>query len=145
MAQAQTSPATVKSTQAAAASAPTTSTTQASDVTPDDVAVLERILGFHYTDADRKLMAADMPGNRKRLLSFRNRTIDPNIEPAVHFDPRLPDMKFPSGPSQVHFSASKTDELRSVDNIESLAFATITQLAPLLRARKITSTELTKM
>jgi Asp-tRNA(Asn)/Glu-tRNA(Gln) amidotransferase A subunit family amidase len=145
MAQAQTTAATTKATQAGAASAPTTSTTQASDVTPDDVAVLEKIQGFHYTDADRKLMAADMPGNRKRLLSFRNRRIDPNIEPAVHFDPRLPDMKFPSGPSQVRFSMSKLGEVGSIDNAESLAFATITQLAPLLRARKITAIELTKM
>src|SRR5690242_17305636 len=73
MAQAQTSStSTTKSTQAVAASAP--AATQASNISPDDVAVLERILGFHYTDADRKLMAADLPGNRKRLLGFRNRT-----------------------------------------------------------------------
>jgi Asp-tRNA(Asn)/Glu-tRNA(Gln) amidotransferase A subunit family amidase len=90
-------------------------------------------------------MAVDMPGNRKRLLSIRNRTIDPNVEPAVVFDPRLPGMKLPTEASRVRFTDTKSSEMRSVDNVESLAFLTVAQLAPLIRARRVSSIDLTKM
>ena len=76
----------------AAATQPTTAaTTQASSIAMQDLIALERVLGREFSDSDRKLMAEGVESNRKKLKSLRERTIPPDIEPAVHFDPRLPE------------------------------------------------------
>src|SRR5947207_12463365 len=86
-AMAQTNPATPTSAPVTRPSNPTTSpspaTTKASDVTIDDLAVVDRVHGFHYSDADHKLMAEDVVSQRTKLIALRKRTIDPRIEPAV--------------------------------------------------------------
>src|SRR5437867_13054061 len=80
----------------AAAAHPATTQAGASDITSQDIAALEKIEGFHYTDADRKLMADSLASNRKRVASIRNGTIDPNVDSALIFHPRPPGMPFPT-------------------------------------------------
>src|SRR4051794_25915693 len=73
------------------------STTEAQSIGVDDLAAADRVLGREYSQADRKLMAKNMAEMRQRLVRIRKLPIDPNIEPAVRFEPRLPDTKVPAG------------------------------------------------
>jgi Asp-tRNA(Asn)/Glu-tRNA(Gln) amidotransferase A subunit family amidase len=121
----------------------TSSTTQADEISADDIAVADRIAGRSYSAAERKLMAGSLSEKRKLLISLRSRSIDPNIEPAVRFDPRLPDTVLPPGPSRCNLGRRDVPEYDG--NVESLAFATAVELSQLVRAKKVSSMELTKM
>jgi Asp-tRNA(Asn)/Glu-tRNA(Gln) amidotransferase A subunit family amidase len=121
----------------------TSSTTQTDAITPDDLASLEKITGRHFTPKQREMMVENASAKREVLVNLRNRKIDPNIEPAVRFDPRIPAVSYPSGSSSCVMSDGP--EPACDGNIESLAFATVAQLSRLIFAKKITSTQLTTM
>jgi Asp-tRNA(Asn)/Glu-tRNA(Gln) amidotransferase A subunit family amidase len=106
----------------------------------DDLAGADRALGHDYTDAQRKQMLGIVKGRRERFIELRKIAVDPNVEPAVRFDPRLPDTKLPTGASQLKLSENLPEPSK-----DDLPFATVTQLAPLIQSRKLTSTELTKL
>jgi Asp-tRNA(Asn)/Glu-tRNA(Gln) amidotransferase A subunit family amidase len=104
----------------------------------DDLAGADRVLGHSYTDAQRKQMAGIVTGRRKRFGEIRKIAIDPNVEPAMTFDARLPGKPSLAGSSLLKISADvKTP--KSVD----LLLAKVVELAPLIRSRKLTSSELT--
>src|SRR3954468_8015745 len=89
----------------------TTSTTQSADaITPADIAAADKLAGREFTDAERKMMVDDLAGTRTKLKALRARKIDPNIEPAVHFDPRVPGMKLPTGESKFTLSDGDAPE-----------------------------------
>src|SRR5207247_2211491 len=80
------------------------STTQADEVSIDDIAAADRVAGRSYSEAERKLMAKSLSRTRQRIVRIRKLAIDPNIEPAVRFDPRLADTKIPTGESECRLS-----------------------------------------
>lgn len=112
-------------------------------IPPDEIDTLDRALGWDYTQDDRKLMGEDLADFRARMKSLRSRTIDPGIEPAIRFDPRLPGAEFASGQSS--FQLSKADLPGYDGNPQSLAFESAANLSRLIHALKVSSTELTKM
>jgi len=127
----------------AAPSTTTAATTRASTTSIEDIAAMERVLGREFNDAERKLMADSLSTHRARERSLRARTIPPDIEPAIHFDPRVPPTNYPSGPSTYTLSQ---DDMPAYDgDPASLAFATVPQLSRLIQARKITCVQLTQM
>src|SRR5262245_15069076 len=99
----------------------TSSTTQADQITPDEIAVADRLAGRSYSESDRKLMTKSLTQMRQRLVALRKLTIDPNIEPAVRFDPRLPGTSVPTGSSACRLSDGAP--MKYDGNVESLAFA----------------------
>jgi Asp-tRNA(Asn)/Glu-tRNA(Gln) amidotransferase A subunit family amidase len=117
-------------------------TTRSTGPLIEDLEAAERVLGHEFTDAENLMSLGSMGSKRKLMLSLRARTIDPNVEPAVQFNPRLPGTKLPEGPSS--FTVSKGSGPES-DDVDSLAFASATDLSRLIHARKITSLALTKM
>ena len=115
---------------------------QAQAPTTGDLAGAERVLDLHHSPEQLEQMARVLPRNQARIRSLREAEFE-GVEPAVHFDPRLPGMRFPSGQSRCTVSRGPTP--RYSGNPEDLAFCTVVQLSRLLRARKITSTALTRM
>lgn len=108
-----------------------------------DLAGADRLAGRDYTEADRALMVRRAKATRESLKAVRGTSPDGGGEPATHFEPRLPGVKYPSGKGSFRLSSGKTPAYTGTP--ESLAFASATDLSRLLQARKITSTELTKM
>ncbi|HTL29198.1 MAG TPA: amidase [Tepidisphaeraceae bacterium] len=121
----------------------TASSTQADAITPDDLAAIDKVSGRHFTDKQREMMVENATAKRELLVNLRARKIDPNIEPAVHFDPRIPGVSYPSGSSNCVLSDGPTPSYDG--DSESLAFATVAQLSRLIHSKKITSTQLTTM
>lgn len=134
-----TSPATV--------TAPTTSpatSAPADPITPADVAAADKIAGRDYpTDAERSLMLGNLETYRKRLRTYRNTAIEVAVEPAVRFDPRLPGTPLPGGPSACTLSDGPFPPFDG--DVEALAFCSAADLSRLLRARRLTSLQLTRM
>ena len=114
-----------------------------SGVSLSDLDAGSRVLGHEFTEAEHKLARTSMSDKRKLMLSLRSRSIDPNVEPAVQFNPRLPGTKLPAGPSRFTMSDGPLPDYDG--RVESLAFASACDLSRLIHARKITSTALTKM
>src|SRR5580700_6050046 len=96
------------------------------------------ILGLDFTDEQRAMM---LPAVNRALTGYeglRKLNIPLDTEPAFHFRPSLPG-KEPK-PRASHFAPTHSAKLATFKNIEDLAFSPVTELAPLVRAKKISST-----
>ncbi len=101
------------------------------------------ILGLDFTEDQRAMM---LPAVNRALTGYeglRKLNIPLDTEPAFHFRPSLPG-KEPK-PRASHFTPTHAAKLATFKNIEDLAFLPVTELAPLVRAKKVSSTDLTKM
>jgi Asp-tRNA(Asn)/Glu-tRNA(Gln) amidotransferase A subunit family amidase len=105
----------------------------------------EKIFAVDFTDAEEEAALRPVNRNLESFEQLRKVDIPLDTEPAVTFRPYLPGRKpkpgaTPGAPIKV---ASPVPPRHS--SIEDLAFQPVTALAPLLRRRDITSTELTRM
>lgn len=101
------------------------------------------LLGLEFKDDQLDMM---LPNIQRQLVSYaalRKIEIPFDTDPAISFSPELPGMKLPTG--KAVFTPSRAKKLPAWKNIEDLAFWPATHLGQLIRTRKITSTDLTKM
>ncbi len=108
-----------------------------------DLAKAEKVMDLHFTNKEHAMM---LPGLRRRLGQFealRKIQIPNSIPPAVQFNPLIPGMKIESDSKP--FTFIPDPEVKIPDNFEDLAFFPVTKLASLIKNRRITSTELTKL
>jgi Asp-tRNA(Asn)/Glu-tRNA(Gln) amidotransferase A subunit family amidase len=102
----------------------------------------EQLLGIELTDAQETMA---LPGVNRNLNSYETlRKIDVPLdtEPGIAFHPAPPGKTFNTKRSK--FKLSKV-EAPKFNAPEDLAFCTLTQLAELVRTRKVSPVELTKM
>lgn len=102
----------------------------------------EQLIGIELTDAQETMA---LPGVNRNLANYETlRKIDVPLdtEPGIAFHPALPGKKFNAKRSR--FKLSKV-EPPPFNSLEGLAFCTLTQLAELVRTRKVSPVELTKM
>ncbi|MFN7946858.1 MAG: amidase [Blastocatellia bacterium] len=111
-------------------------------VTKEALHAAETLIGIELTDAQE---AMALPGVNRNLASYealRKIDVPLDTEPATAFHPALPGKKFNAKATKLKLSKV---ELPKYSSVEDLAFAPVTQLAELIRTRKVTSLELTKM
>jgi Asp-tRNA(Asn)/Glu-tRNA(Gln) amidotransferase A subunit family amidase len=128
-------------------------------INTEDIASAQKIAGLQFTHKERKMMLGDLRENADSYAKIREVTLDNSVPPAIRFDPVLPGMSFEAEQQMgtVLSSAAPEKEIgaekmgpsqppaeRPAD-LEDLAFAPVTNLAQLIRAQKVTSTELTRM
>lgn len=102
----------------------------------------EKLIGLEFTDAQE---AMALPGVNRLLDNYETvRKIDVllDTEPATAFHPARARKELYGAAGKFRFGKVIAPDFKSVDD---LAFATVPQLAELLRTKKITSSELTKM
>ena len=80
---------------------------------------------------------------REDYAEIRTVSLDNSVSPALHFDPRLPGFDYEPGPRR--FRPSRSTPAAIPEDLEELAFLPVTQLAQLVRTRKVSSVDLTKM
>jgi hypothetical protein len=115
-------------------------------ITPNDIAVADKVAGRRYTPNQRAQMARTLGSTRDNLIALRGAAADPASTlgaPALYFDPRLPGMSLPKGKSSVALSRAPLPAYAGEPEI--LAFASVADLSRLVRARKVSSTTLTRM
>ena len=112
-------------------------------ITREMIASAEKIIGLDFSDAKRDSMT---DGLQEQLGSYNNlRTVFlPNsVMPSVLFNPIPAGFKFES--EKRPFKQSKTVGVEMPANMDDLAFYSVSDLAYLVKSRKVTSEQLTKM
>lgn len=116
-------------------------------VTKEMLRHAEQLLGLDFTDAQE---AMALSGVNRNLTSYENlRKIDVPLdtEPAIAFHPHRPSQKLSPARGKRPQSRDPRGAKPPLQfkTVEDLAFATTAQLAELMRTRKVSSAELTKM
>ncbi len=111
-------------------------------VTKEMLQQTEKLIGIELTDAQEAMALQNVSTNLDRYEALRKIDIPLDTEPATLFHPALPGKKFNSKATKFKFSHV---DVTAFNAIEDLAFATVPQLAALIRARKVSPVELTKM
>ncbi len=108
----------------------------------ETLAEAEKLAGLTFSDAERQLMLAGLQENRESYAALRQVPLANSVEPALLFDP-LPSGPWPAGGvTTVELPAGEAQLPPSPDD---LAFASIADLARLLRTGKVSSRELTEL
>lgn len=107
----------------------------------EDMAAAERLFGLAFTDAERQLAEPRLTDQRRWFEELRAAAVAWHTPPALRFVPRPP-----GAPAPLRGAAVAWQPLADVPIVEQeqdLAFATVEELATLLRERKTTSVALT--
>ncbi len=103
----------------------------------------EQIAGLEFNDRERELMVEGLNKHLKSYEKLREVQLDNSVAPAIQFNPVAPGMSFEK--KQLPIKAGKPIKAKRPSDIEELSFWTITNLAGLIKSRKVSSLELTKM
>ena len=114
-------------------------------VTPEMIREAEWIAGIALTEEERALMAKGVDQNREAFAACRAVPLDNAVSPAFRFDPET------SATDRASDRGAGTREWRPAEGLDrpesdvELAFAGVAKLAGLLKARKVSSVELTRL
>jgi len=114
-----------------------------SPVTRGAIEAAEKIIGLEFTPAERDSMIDDVADNLESYVKLRSVPIDNSVPPALWFDPRPVGWTAPV--KRARFALGPPERTAVPEDPEDLAFYTVRDLGELIRKRKITSTELTKL
>ncbi len=112
-------------------------------VTKEMLRAAEQIAGLEFDDRERDLMVEGLNKHLQRYEKMREVPLDNSVTPAFQFNPVVPGMTFER--KQLPIKASKPEMTRKPSDIEDMSFWTITNLAGLIKSRKVSSLELTNM
>ena len=118
-------------------------------VTKEEVTGALKLMGLEFTDAEVDMMLRSANTALGNYETLRKVEVGYGVEPAFHFQPGLPNRVPIKGPQRFSTSISTpkagTPALKAPSNLEDVAFWPVTELAPLIRSRAVSSTDLTKM
>lgn len=119
---------------------------QSGVVTKDMIAQAATIADVPIPPEDMDAMVASLNQRRDGYEAIRKLAIPNSVAPALTFDPTLPGMRFATVRRPAVISAAPALARRSAPkNLEDLCYATVRELAELVRTRKVSSTALTEM
>src|SRR5438094_3354067 len=104
----------------------------------------EKLIGIELTDAQEAMAQRGVNNNLDNYEAVRKIDVPLDTEPAVVFHPALPGFHIKRASAKTKFRFGK-NEPAQYKSVEDLAFATVPQLAELIRTKKVSSVELTKM
>lgn len=113
-------------------------------VSREEAAAALKLAGLEFEQAEVDMMLASLDRARTGYEALRKTAVPLDTEPSFTFHPGAVGRKADKGPARFRPTLRKAPAGRTPD-IEELAFLPVTELAPLVRARRISSTELTRM
>jgi len=113
-------------------------------ITKEMIHNAEKVIGLEFTDKQEEQAVRGVNTNLDSFEILRKLDVPLDTEPAVVFHPALPGFHIKRAGAKTKFKFGKNEpaQFKSVDD---LAFATVPQLAELIRTKKVSSVELTKM
>ncbi len=117
---------------------------QGPEITKEMIASAEEIAGLSFSDEERASMVRDLTSMRQSIATLHKEPLDQSILPAIVFNP-VPPGKELAKKSKALMVRSKVPVMARPGSLDELAFAPVTQLAELVRTRKVKSSELTDM
>ena len=103
------------------------------------------IAGLTFTEAQRKMMLDSVSGLRDDVVDVRKLALPNSVAPSMVFNPVPPGATLNTTRVPAKLGATPRVTAISASNEEQVAFATVRELAELLRLRKTTSLDLTKL
>ena len=116
---------------------------EALKITPAMLDQAAAIAGVSLTDEQKKLMLEGATQQRESYAAIRELKMPNSVAPAYVFDPLPAGATVDSAKKAARWSEASAIEVPA--NLEGLAFATVRELAELLRTKKVTSVALTEM
>ncbi len=110
-----------------------------------DIKIAAKVIGLQFSADERKLMLEGVQRNLDRYQEMRKYPLDNMIPPALTFLPLNPGALQEEEPAESTIQLPESSDLEAPENLEDLAFASVSTLARLIKSRKITSMQLTKM
>jgi Asp-tRNA(Asn)/Glu-tRNA(Gln) amidotransferase A subunit family amidase len=120
-----------------------TSEAAAPQLTKDMLRDAATVAGLEFTDDQLDKMLKGVAANTVKLRDLRKIEIDNSVAPPLYFNPVLPGMKIDR--TRRPFRASAPPRVQRPANLEDVAFWPVTSLSELVRAKRVTSLELTEM
>ena len=114
-------------------------------ITDSMIEAAAAIAGVHFTPGQRALMLESLTSQRDDLVEVRKLNLDNSVAPSLVQDPVLPGTVLDTVRRPAKLGLAPSVAELSASNEEQIAFATTRQLGELLRTKKITSVELTKL
>lgn len=114
----------------------------AEPLTTNDLVGATRVAGLEFSDTEQQMMVKRLNEHLRALEDLRRLSIPNSLAPALLFDPRP--AGFVMKPEDSSFDWQSPEAVALPPNRDDLAFYSVAELASLLRARQITSEELTR-
>ncbi len=128
------------------------STDALAKITPQMIDAAAVIAGITVTDEQKKMMLEGLEQLRKSYTAIRDLKIPNSVAPAFIFDPVPGDMTLDTLKKPIKISAAPDDAKLAAaasagvaGESDTLAFASVRELAQLIKTRKVASVDLTKM
>jgi Asp-tRNA(Asn)/Glu-tRNA(Gln) amidotransferase A subunit family amidase len=133
-------------TQATSPAASTPAEPKLKKITPEMIDAAAVIAGIAVTAEQKTMMLEGLTQQRDSVAVIRSMKIPNSVAPAFVFDPVLGGMVLDAVRVPMRMSAApEVSRLVSGGNSDALAFASVRELAELMKTRKVTSVALTKM
>lgn len=113
---------------------------QVEPISRDLVNQAQKLIGLQLTDAEIDSLLPELDDQLQTYRQNRTQEINNEVLPALRFNPIPSGFKWPTNLSQPQF----TPLLSNQPDQKEFAFMTVHQLASLMKARKITSVQLTR-
>lgn len=117
----------------------------AAKITKEMINNAAAIADVPIADEYKEMMLADLNEHAKGYEEIYKLHIPNSVDPAVVFDPVLPGMKFETERKPMRMSMPPIAGVSAPKSIEDLAFASVRDLAELVRTKKVSSVALTEM
>jgi Asp-tRNA(Asn)/Glu-tRNA(Gln) amidotransferase A subunit family amidase len=115
-------------------------------ITPEMIDAAAVIAGISLTAEQKTMMLDGLGKQRDSVMAIRSMKLANSVAPAFVFDPVLPGMVLDTERKPIRISgAPDVSRLATAGVSDALAFATVRELAELVKTRKMTSVDLTKM
>lgn len=117
------------------------------EITEETVECAAEVAGLQFDEAERKLMVQNLRQQQRQIEELRRIPLANSVSPAIVFDPVPPGARIPAGPERVRDAVvvSRAPAVRVPESLDELAFLPVTALSELVRTRKVTSVQLTRM
>jgi len=103
---------------------------------------VERLVGLEFTDPERDMLAQDLERQLKVTDELHRFSLGNHVAPALQFHPELPGMTWTDKQRALKHSSAQVTDLPA--QRDDLAWWSITDLAGLIKSRKISAVELTQ-
>ncbi len=112
-------------------------------ITKDHIKSAEKLFGLNFTESERDSLIEELEYTKEGLIDIRETNVLNSISPKLNFDPRP--INFELNTVQEKINWELPENIKLPENKEELAFYSISELASLIKNKKISSTELTKL
>ncbi len=114
-------------------------------ITPEMIEQAGVIAGVSFTEEQRKALVEGLTGLRKSVETVRKLGLPNAVAPCLVFDPVPGGTKLDTVRRPAKFGPAPSVAAISASNEEQVAFSTVRELGEMLRLKKISSMELTKL